>query len=154
MFTKFSAIFTFVLLTAIGSLLFLYAAESAQITPKSTAQNLPTEKLSHDRNLQQQADDLLHLFEFTPSVTVFLTDKPLVKNGNSIERGVAYTTCDQSNKPMVFIKKEFYESVNQIQLTNILKHELTHAWLCRQGLMDGHDANFHKKFKSIGGFGN
>jgi len=77
-----------------------------------------------------------------------------LKSGTSIERGVAYTLCETSEKPVIFVKKSFYENTNRQQLVNILKHELTHAWLCRQNLMSGHDEIFRRKFAEVGGFGN
>lgn len=54
----------------------------------------------------------------------------------------------------MYMKKVFYDKGNQKQITNILKHELTHAWQCRRGGMRGHDADFRKKFEQAGGFGN
>jgi predicted SprT family Zn-dependent metalloprotease len=67
---------------------------------------------------------------------------------------LAYTTCENQNVPTIFIKKVFYQKNNQIQITNILKHELTHAYFCRQGFQVGHDERWRKKFASIGGYGN
>jgi hypothetical protein len=105
-------------------------------------------------NLQAETDALLPLFDEMPPVPVFLRDEPVLKSGTSIESGVAYTNCENHDNPTIFIKKIFYEKTNRKQLVNILKHELTHAWLCRQNLMSGHDERFQRKFTAVGGFGN
>jgi len=106
-------------------------------------------------NLQADADALLPLFDEMRPVPVYLTDEPILKSGSRIESGVAYTQCENHvYNPIIFIKKNFYENTNRKQLVNILKHELTHAWLCRQNLMTGHDERFRRKFSEVGGFGN
>ena len=90
-----------------------------------------------------------------PSVPVYLTNAAVSKTGGKVEKGVAYTTCENAAKPEIWFKKDFALKTNQKQLTNIIKHELTHAWLCRQNEMaTGHGELFQKKFKSVGGFGN
>jgi hypothetical protein len=108
----------------------------------------------HDDNLQAEADALLPLFDNMPPVPVYLKDEPFLKTGTNTEKGAAYTHCYSRELPTIFVKKIFYQKTNRKQLVNLLKHELTHAWLCRQQLMSGHDANFRKKFKQVGGFGN
>jgi hypothetical protein len=116
----------------------------------------PAPAIAFEQNfeLQTAADALLPLFENMPPVAVYVTDAPVLKTGSSIENGVAYTDCAGHTRPTIFIKRDFFVKTNQKQLTNILKHELTHAWLCRQQLMAGHDAAFQRKFKEVGGFGN
>jgi hypothetical protein len=104
-------------------------------------------------NLQNESDALLPLFDSMPPVTVYVAELPVMKSGTSIEKGVAYTNCDK-NEPLIYIKKDFYEKTNRQQLVNILKHELTHAWLCRQNLSSGHGELFRRKFTEVGGFGN
>jgi hypothetical protein len=89
-----------------------------------------------------------------PAVPVYLTDEPILRSGTNTESGVAYTHCVGHEIPSIFVKKDFYRKTNRKQLTNILKHEMTHAWLCRQRLMSGHDGRFRRKFEAIGGFGN
>ena len=89
-----------------------------------------------------------------PPVPVFIKDEPVLKTGSETQRGVAYTVCGLADKPVIYLKKAFYQRANQIQLTNILKHELVHAWFCRQGLRVGHDERFRKKFAEVGGIGN
>lgn len=108
----------------------------------------------HDDNLQAEADALLPLFDEMPPVPVYLKDEPMLKTGTNTERGAAYTHCYSRELPTIFVKKIFYQKTNRKQLVNLLKHELTHAWLCRRQLMSGHDANFREKFKQVGGFGN
>jgi hypothetical protein len=109
----------------------------------------------HNDNLQAEADALLHLFDNMPKVPVFIRDEPILKSGTNTERGAAFTHCTPQQFPTVFIKKVFYQKANQKQLINALKHELTHAWLCRQGLMSvGHNEIFRQKFSEVGGFGN
>jgi hypothetical protein len=105
-------------------------------------------------NLQADADALLPLFDEMPPVPVYLSDEAVLKSGSSIESGVAYTECENHDNPTIFIKKIFYDKTNRKQLVNILKHELTHAWLCRQNIMSGHDEIFRRKFTAVGGFGN
>jgi hypothetical protein len=124
--------------------------------------NLSTNKPSQIQNdkvekvvkLQTQADSLLNLFGNMPSVPVFIKDEPILKTGTNTERGLGYTTCENKNVPVVYIKKVFYQKNNQKQIINILKHELTHAYFCRQGLQVDHDERWRKKFESVGGFGN
>ncbi len=120
--------------------------------------NKPTQisntKVEKDLVLQKQSDSLLNLFDKMPSVPVFIKDEPILQNGTNTERGLGYTTCENKNVPTIFIKKVFYQKQNQKQITNILKHELTHAYFCRQGFQVGHDERWRKKFESIGGFGN
>lgn len=108
----------------------------------------------HDYKLQAETDALLLFFDQMPSVPIYIKDEPILKLGTNTERGVAYTNCDGNVIPSIFVKKIFYQKTNQKQLINILKHELTHAWLCRQHLMSGHDARFREKFTQVGGFGN
>ncbi len=112
--------------------------------------------LDYERSqkLQADTDALLPLFDKMPPVPVYLKDEVINKEGTNTERGVAYTTCENNNQPMIFVKKVFYEKANRKQLINILKHELTHAWQCRQQFTWGHDERFRKKFKQAGGFGN
>jgi SprT-like family len=121
------------------------------INKPNSAQNTKVEK---DLVLQKQADLLLNFFDKMPAVPVFVKDEPILQNGTNTERGLAYTTCENQNVPTIFIKKVFYQKKNQKQITNILKHELTHAYFCRQGVQVGHDERWRKKFESIGGFGN
>jgi hypothetical protein len=120
----------------------------------STEKSISVEELISDRKLQSETDALLPLFDNMPPVPVYLRDEPIVKSGTNTERGVAYTNCGKNELPAIFVKRVFYEKTNQKQLTNILKHELTHAWLCRQNFMNGHDDNFRRKFAEVGGFGN
>ncbi len=138
------------------------ATNSTQISTNKTSNastNKPNpilnDKVAKDSKLQTQSDSLLNLFDNMPSVPVFTKDEPILKTGTVLERGLAYTACDvHDNKPTIFIKKAFYEKGNQKQIVNILKHELTHAYFCRQGFQVGHDERWRKKFESIGGFGN
>lgn len=130
---------------------------SSNIPKKSS--NTPVNSLvkanvKKDATLQKQADGLLRLFDKIPSVPVYLTDQPLLKEGTNTETGLAYTHCVNQGKPEIFVKRVFYEKKNQKQITNVLKHELTHAWQCHRGIMSGHDEEFWKKFRSIGGLGN
>ncbi len=104
--------------------------------------------------LQTETDALLPLFGKMPQVPAFLKDEVINKEGSNTERGVAYTTCENKNQPTIFVKKVFFEKAPRKQIVNILKHELTHAWQCRQSMMWGHDERFRKKFKEVGGFGN
>ena len=111
-------------------------------------------KIEFDEKLQSEADALLPLFDGMPPVTVYFAAEAIQKSGTSIETGVAYTQCQTPEKPVIYIKKEFYSRTNRRQLVNILKHELTHAWACRRNLMGGHDELFRRKFTAVGGFGN
>ncbi len=121
-------------------------------TPSKTPQLQKNVKT--DNRLQQQTDALLHFFDKMPTVPVFINDEPILKKGSETQNGVAYTKCESKN-PSIIMKKIFYEKANEKQLTNILKHELTHAWLCRKGLMaTGHGKEFRDKFKQAGGIGN
>lgn len=125
--------------------------------PTNQAANIPStpeKKFERVARLQNQADALLSLFDKMPSVPVFIKDEPILKGGTNVENGVAYNICENRNNPNIFVKKVFYEKANRKQLLNILKHELTHAWFCRQGIQAGHDARFREKFKQVGGFGN
>lgn len=104
--------------------------------------------------LQNEADLLLPLFDRMPQVPVFVKDAPVLKRGTNVQTGVAYTDCQNKTNPTVYVKRVFYERANRKQLVNILKHELTHAYFCRQGIQAAHDARFRRKFKEVGGFGN
>lgn len=121
-------------------------------TPIPTA----TPKPDYETNdkLQLQANTLLKLFGNMPQVPVYIRDEPIIKTGSETQKGVAYTTCVDKKNPTIFVKKIFFQKANDKQLTNILKHELVHAWFCRQGEIIGHDERFRKKFKEVGGFGN
>ena len=111
--------------------------------------------VERDDNLQAEADALLNLFENIPSVPVFLKDEPILKSGTNTETGIAYTQCYEQDFPVIFVKKGFYQKANRKQFINALKHELTHAWLCRRGEMsEGHSAKFRRKLSEVGGFGN
>lgn len=121
-----------------------------QIAPKNEIEDKP----EPDKKLQTETDALLPLFDGMPSVPAYLTDESVLRLGTNVEKAVAYTRCENRQSPSIFVKKIFYQKANQKMLVNILKHELTHAWLCRQGIPWGHDERFRKKFKQIGGFGN
>jgi hypothetical protein len=112
------------------------------------------ENSEHNENLQADADALLPLFDKMPPVPVYLKDEAFLKSGTNTEKGAAYTHCYNHDFPTVYVKKVFYETANRKQLVNLLKHELTHAWLCRQRRMSGHDAEFRRKFTEVGGVGN
>lgn len=117
-------------------------------------ENVQVGKFDRDDKLQAETDALLALFDNMPPVPVYLTDEPILKKGTNTETGFAYTHCYGHDTPSIFVKKIFYRKNNQKQIVNALKHELTHAWLCRQGVMWGHDERFRKKFRQVGGFGN
>lgn len=141
---------------------FFYSAETDEVqtdsnkTPISNTKTVktPDKKNEKDAKLQAKSDSLLYLFDKMPSVPVYLVDEPIVRGGSNVEHGVAYTACENKNQPTIFVKKAFYEKRNEKQLVNILKHELVHAYFCRQGIQAGHDERFRKKFKEVGGFGN
>lgn len=114
----------------------------------------PVEKVERDAKLQAEADALLPLFDDMPPVPFYPSGEPVLKAGTNAEKAVAYTRCENHKFPSVFVKKIFYQKANRKQLVNILKHELTHAWLCRQEIPWGHDARFRRKFQQVGGFGN
>ena len=118
---------------------------------ETTAAGAPYER---DFVLQARADALLSLFDAMPPVPVYVTERPIAPAGDSTARGVAYTECAGHETPSIVVKKSFYRKTNRRQVDNILKHELTHAWLCRQRLMSGHDERFRRKFEAVGGFGN
>lgn len=140
----------------------LYLFKSAPLETVSVPANvvntpkpIPVKTPEQDLKLQAEADSYLKLFDNMPSVPVYLTNAAVSKSGGKIEKGVAYTTCESAARPEIWFKKDFALKTNQKQLTNIIKHELTHAWLCRQKEMaTGHGELFQKKFKSVGGFGN
>lgn len=115
---------------------------------------VPEEKFERDEKLQAEADALLPLFDKMASVPVYVKDEAILKGGTNTEKGIAYTDCKDHKTPTIFVKKNFYRKTNRKQIVNMLKHELTHAWLCRQEIMWGHDERFYKKFRQIGGFGN
>lgn len=151
------ASFKIILSIFVGIFLFLILAKLTNTTtipePHKTEIILAT-NLEQLENLQSKADNLLNLFDKMSSVPIYLKEEPILKSGSNTERGVAYTNCPTNKNPAIIIKKQFYEHANQKQLTNIIKHELTHSWLCRQNLMFGHDEMFRKKFSEVGGFGN
>lgn len=112
-------------------------------------------QFERDDKLQAETDALLALFDNMPTVPVYLKDEQISKSGTNTERGAAYTHCYSSELSAIYVKKIFYQKANRKQLVNLLKHELTHAWLCRQRQMSaGHDGAFREKFTQIGGFGN
>jgi hypothetical protein len=118
-------------------------------------ETVSTESFETNDNLQSATDALLPLFDNMPRVPVYLKDEPMLKTGTNVERGAAYTHCFRNESPAIFMKKVFYQKANRLQLVNALKHELTHAWLCRQQLMSvGHGAAFREKFTQVGGVGN
>lgn len=126
-----------------------------QIAPKNEIEIKPgPDNRLQNKKLQAEIDALLPLFDGMPPVPVYLTDKPVVKLGTNTEKAVAYTRCENRKYPSIFVKKIFYQTANRKMLVNILKHELTHAWLCRQEAPWGHDERFRRKFKQVGGFGN
>ena len=134
------------------SLLLVTTFPSRRTPPEikaAAAEILPT-----DANLQAQADALLPLFDDMPPVKIYVSTAPIIKSGANIESGVAYTECEPGALPLIFVKQDFYQHTNQRQLTNILKHELTHAFFCRQKIAAAHDARFRRKFTEVGGFGN
>ena len=125
-------------------------------TPESISNkpmNVSNFKGERNAKLQSDADALLSLFDKMPSVSVYLKDEP-IQGGANIEDGVAYNVCEDHKNPTIYVKKVFYAKANRKQLVNILKHELTHAYFCRQGIQAGHDERFRQKFTEVGGFGN
>ena len=149
-----------------GVLIIWYFAAPNQLDEAKIEVNKPPEQISNvaktpvsvnkgERNpkLQSDADALLPLFDKMPSVPIFITNEAIQKGGTNIEGGVAYNVCESKN-PTIYMKRAFYQTANRKQLMNILKHELTHAYFCRQGVQAGHDARFREKFTQVGGFGN
>lgn len=110
-------------------------------------------KTTKDLKLQSQSDSYLKLFDNMPSVPVFVRDEPILRTGSETQKGVAYADC-LNKQPTIYVKKIFYDKANPKMLTNILKHELTHAYFCRQGHQQGHDELWRKKFREVGGIGN
>ena len=121
---------------------------------QTVKKDVPEEKFERDEKLQAEADALLPLFDKMPPVPVYVTDEVIQKAGTNTEKGMAYTHCYGQERPAIFFKKAYYRKTNRKQLINAMKHELTHAWLCRQSVMWGHDERFYKKFRQVGGFGN
>lgn len=140
-------------ISLVSLFLFSNCSTATPIQPV-TAEASSSLSLVHDTKLQAESDALLPLFDRMPPVPVFLRDEPVIKTGTNTERGYAYTHCFGQKFPTIFVKKTFYQKNNRKQLINVLKHELTHAWLCRQQMMSGHDARFYKKFAQVGGIGN
>ncbi len=106
-----------------------------------------------DVNLQKRADALLPLFDRMPPVTIRLKDAPITKSGTNVETGNAYTLCDQNSPPLIFVKRIYYQTAHPLKFENTLKHELTHAWLCRQNLMSvGHGDIFRRQLRQVGGW--
>ncbi len=111
------------------------------------------ERAERDGRLQAEADALLPFFDRMPPVPIYVKDEPILKSGTDTETANAYTHCDGNEAPLIFVKKTYYETAHQTRLTNTLKHEMTHAWLCRQRLMSsGHGELFRQKLKQIGGW--
>ena len=135
-------------------LLLLILSNPTATLPAFKVETVSGSGLEHDNILHAESDALLALFDAMPPVPVYLKDEPMLKAGTNTETGAAYTHCYGQELPNIFVKKIFYQKANRKQLVNLLKHEMTHAWLCRQRLMSGHDDNFQRKFKQIGGFGN
>jgi hypothetical protein len=128
------------------------AAGNATVS-NSNGSLLARKKAETNEKLQAKSDSLLPLFDHMLSVPVYLVDEPVIDKGNSTERSAAYTICENKDQPTIFVKKVFYEKWNETVITNILKHELTHAWFCRQEVRAEHDERFRKKFAGVGGFG-
>lgn len=160
------AVFAIFVFLSAGVLTFLYFAFWSKSDPAAINSNKTPEQISNvvktpspkpkgerDSKLQKDADALLPLFDKMLSVPIYLTNEPIQKGSEGKEGGVAYNVCERDN-PTIFMKRAFYEKANRKQLTNILKHELTHAYFCRQGIQAGHDARFREKFTQVGGFGN
>ena len=124
-------------------------------TRQTAASDSRFEGVVRSDNLQAETDALLPLFDQMPSVPVYLKDEPILKSGTNTATANAYTHCDGGEFPFIFVKKIYYRQARRKRLVNTLKHELTHAWLCRQRLMAaGHDALFRRKFEQVGGWGN
>jgi hypothetical protein len=126
---------------------------SPQATQSEKSFLLAKKKLAKNETLQDRVDSLLYFFDKMSSVLAFIIEEPVIAKGDETQRGVAYTICE-NNEPTILVKKTFYEKKNQKQLTIVLKHELTHAWFCRQGIRAGHDQRFRDKMKNIGEAGN
>lgn len=113
------------------------------------------DRVDSDVNLQAEADALLPLFDQMLPVPVYLKDDPILKLGTNVETGNAYTHCDGNEFPIIFVKRIYYREAHRTRLINTLKHELTHAWLCRRQMMSvGHGVAFRQKLKQIGGWQN
>ena len=157
------AIFVFLLAGILTILYFAFwsKSDSAEINSNKTPEHItnvvktPSPKPKGERNskLQSDLDSLLPLFDKMRSVPIYLTNEPIQKGEEGKEGGVAYNVCERDN-PTIFMKRAFYDKGNRKQIVNILKHELTHAYFCRQGIQAGHDARFREKFTQVGGFGN
>ena len=154
-----------IMLFGVVALILLYSAPTPQISEVVVANKTSNQvsnnkivsenKFESDKKLQAETDSLLTLFDKRMrTVPVFVRDEPILKTGTESQQRVAYTICENKTNPTIFVKKVFYQCVNKTQLNNILKHELTHAYFCRQGIQAGHDARFRQKFTSVGGFGN
>jgi hypothetical protein len=110
----------------------LLTANLAPPVERFDAQTKAANKDERDAKLQADADALLPLFGNMPPVPVYLSDEAIDRNsGSNTEKGIAYTHCFDHETPAIYVKKSFSQTTNRKQLTNALKHELTHAWLCR-----------------------
>lgn len=140
---------------------FFLNTHTAELNSNKTPEHItnvvktPSPKPKGERNskLQSDLDSLLPLFDKMRSVPIYLTNELIQKGEEGKEGGVAYNVCERDN-PTIFMKRAFYDKGNRKQIVNILKHELTHAYFCRQGIQAGHDARFREKFTQVGGFGN
>lgn len=161
----FSLLLALILLLITFFLVMKYFAPSPkpsnpEITTNSNIVSNKSEEIVSDKKpeknekLQAETDALLTLFGKMSAVPVFIKDEPILKTGSETQKGVAYTSCESNRKPAIYVKKIFYQNANQKMLVNILKHELTHAWFCQQGIVAEHDDRFRKKFAEAGGFGN
>jgi hypothetical protein len=93
--------------------------------------------------IQQYADSQLHLFDNMPQVPVYLRDEPM----NEENPSAGYY---DPNNDYIVIKRVAYNQVRGGRFREIILHELTHAWVRRQGLDDGlHGPVFRKKLLEV-----
>ena len=153
--TKFLyGLFTFVIGILLLKIIFAPPIPASVIAPMPVQRaDFRFENTERDTDLQKATDALLPLFDRMPTVPVYVVDAPILKSGTNVETSNAYTDCDQNRFPFIFVKKNYRQTAHETRLTNTLKHELTHAWLCRQGMMSaGHDAIFRRKLNEVGGW--
>lgn len=122
--------------------------------PAPAVSRTPEQKGIKDPEIQKEADRIVPLFGTMRKVEVYIVDEPIESRDASVEPGVAYTVCSPDKVPIIYLKRAFSTKAPKKQMTNILKHELTHAWFCTQGIRTDHDARFRAKLNEVGGFGN
>ncbi len=100
------------------------------------------------QQLQQKADSFLPLFDNMPACEIIIL--PPDQFHEKCEQRKPASACAYPNQT-IYVSKQALEYADEMQVEEMLKHELTHEWIFWKGLWngEGHSALFKQKLAEV-----